>query len=85
VAIGVLPEYRSTQFVRRTGRRISHELIRHAARWFRDRGLERMRLIVDADNVQTILFYHGLGAKLSQLTYGGVASYMVSLDTGDVL
>jgi len=85
VAIGVLPEFRSAKFVRRTGRRISEELILHAARWFWSRGLDRMRLIVDADNLPTILFYHGLGGELSQLTYGGVPSYRVCIDTRHIL
>lgn len=85
VAIGVLPEYRSTQFVRRTGRRISHELIRHAARWFRDRGLERMRLVVDADNLQTVLFYHSLGARVEPYEQAGVPAIHVWFDLEELL
>jgi len=85
VAIGVLPEYRSPKFMRRTGRKISEELILHAARWFRERGLERMRLVVDADNLQTVLFYHGLGARVEPCEQAGVPVIHVWFDLGDLL
>ena len=80
VAVGVLPEFRSPKFVRKTGRKISEELIAHAARWFRSRGLNEMRIIVDADNLQTILFYHSLGAEFEPYEQAGVRTMHVWFD-----
>ncbi|MRR36493.1 GNAT family N-acetyltransferase, partial [bacterium] len=80
VAVGVLPEFRSPKFIRKTGRKISQELITHAAQWFRSRGLSEMRMIVDADNLQTVLFYHSLGAEFEPYEQAGVKVMQVWLD-----
>jgi ribosomal protein S18 acetylase RimI-like enzyme len=80
VAVGVLPEFRSPKFIRKTGRKISEELIAHAAQWFRGRGLKEMRMIVDADNLQTVLFYHSLGAVFEPYEQAGVKVMQVWFD-----
>lgn len=85
VAIGVLPEFRSPMYMRRTGRKISRELILYAARWFRNRGLEQMRLVVDHDNLQTILFYHSLGGRIEPYEQAGVPVYHIRFDVVEML
>jgi ribosomal protein S18 acetylase RimI-like enzyme len=80
VAVGVLPEFRSPKFIRKTGLKISEELIVHAARWFRSCGLSEMRMIVDADNLQTVLFYHSLGAEFEPYEQAGVRVMHVWFD-----
>ena len=81
LAIGVLPEFRSSAFVHRTGRRIGDMLFRHAATYFRRTGLEQIRMIVDADNRAALLFYHRLGARFEPYEQAHVPSVLVWVDT----
>jgi ribosomal protein S18 acetylase RimI-like enzyme len=81
LAIGVLPEYRSPQFLRRTGLKIADLLLAHAATEFRQLGLAQMRMIVDADNRAALLFYHRLGARFERYEQAGVPSTLVWLAT----
>jgi ribosomal protein S18 acetylase RimI-like enzyme len=63
LSFGVLPEYRSSEFVRRTGRRISRELFEHAREYFRREKIASFRLLVEADNREALLFYHAMGGR----------------------
>jgi len=85
LAIGVLPEYRKPTFIRRTGLRISRELVAHAGSYFRNTGLKRMRMIIDVDNKPTILFYHGLGGRFEPYEQAGQPSVHVWLDVNRLL
>jgi ribosomal protein S18 acetylase RimI-like enzyme len=80
VAIGVRPEYRDLAFIRRTGRRIAHELFEYASNFFREVGLKGLHLVVDADNKQALLFYNGLGARFERCQFGGKPSVRAWLD-----
>jgi ribosomal protein S18 acetylase RimI-like enzyme len=71
VAMGVLPEYRTPAFNRRTGLRISEELVKHAAKYFREVGISKIRMIVDSDNKPALLFYHSLGCSLDKYQHSG--------------
>jgi ribosomal protein S18 acetylase RimI-like enzyme len=74
VAIAVLPEYRDFRFMRRTGRRVAHELFEYASDFFREAGLNGLHLVVDADNKQALIFYNGLGARFERCDFGGKPS-----------
>jgi ribosomal protein S18 acetylase RimI-like enzyme len=66
LAIGVSPEFLSPQFISKTGLRISHELFKHAVKYFKGLGLKKLRLAVDDFNKQALLFYHGLGGRIGE-------------------
>jgi ribosomal protein S18 acetylase RimI-like enzyme len=83
VGIGVLPEYRAPGFVRKTGLRISEELIAHAGAYFRSLGLTKMRMIVEANNKQTLVFYHCLGATFEPYQQHGEPMVLVWFDLSD--
>jgi ribosomal protein S18 acetylase RimI-like enzyme len=80
LAIGVLPAYRTAAFARSAGLQVSRELVLHAARRFRDAGLTEMRMVVDAFNKPTLLFYHGLGGRFEQYTRAGDPMVQVRFD-----
>jgi len=80
VAIGVLPEYRNPVFMRRTGLRISEELVDHAASYFRSVGLKKIRLVIDADNHAALMFYRSLGAQVELYEQAGNPAVHVWLD-----
>jgi len=63
LAIGVLPEYRTPEFVHRTGLRVGEELIAHVMSYFRSVGVDRARMVVEAHNKPALLFYHRLGGR----------------------
>ncbi len=71
LAIGVYPEFRTPQFIRRTGLKISHELFKNSVAFFKSVGIINMRLAVDSFNKPTLLFYHGLGGRTESLKRGG--------------
>jgi len=71
VAIGVLPDYLTPEFVRRTGLQVSEELVVHVLSYFQQKGLRRMRMIVEADNKPALLFYHRLGARFEDYEQAG--------------
>src|SRR5438046_3148749 len=63
LAIGVLPEYRTPEFVHRPGLRVGEELIAHVMSYFRSVGVDRARMVVEAHNKPALLFYHRLGGR----------------------
>lgn len=71
LAIGVLPEYRTPQFVKRTALRIGEELLAHVAAYFRQVGVDRMRMVVEAHNTPALLFYHRLGGRFEPYEHAG--------------
>ncbi len=85
LGIGVLPQYCSAAFVRRTGIRISPALVAHAAEHFRGAGLGRMRMIVEEHNKPALLFYHSLGASFEPYAQAGEPMVQVWLDIADAL
>ena len=80
LAIGVLPEYRTPEFVQRTALRIGDELIEYVAAYLRRRGLDRMRAVVDAPNRAALLFYHHLGGRFEPYERAGEPMIQVWLD-----
>jgi cyclopropane fatty-acyl-phospholipid synthase-like methyltransferase/ribosomal protein S18 acetylase RimI-like enzyme len=80
LSIGVLPAYLTPAFVARTGRRISEELLEHAAAYFARAGVPSMRMFVDADNRRTLLFYHRMGAEFQPRQQAGESVVEVRFD-----
>jgi len=80
LAIGVLPEYRSLSFYKRTGLRISEELFRSAVLYFKGVGLNRIDVFVDAFNTEALLFYKSFGSRMKPYHRAGVSMYQVTFD-----
>jgi len=60
VCIAVKREYLGREFAPRKGVSISEALIEHAGERLRERGVDRMRALVDADNKAALMLYHKL-------------------------
>ena len=61
LSFGVLPRYREGSFVRRTGLRLSDDLLGAALSSLLEAGVGRVRAVVEADNYEAALFYQGRG------------------------
>ncbi|MDJ0927462.1 MAG: GNAT family N-acetyltransferase [Gammaproteobacteria bacterium] len=85
VCVAVRPEFLTTKFVRRTGLRISEELIRYAAEKLRHMGVDKMRMIVDDDNRPVLFLYHRLGASFEDYEQAGEPKVHVWFDLNDLL
>ena len=71
LAIGVLPEYRTPQFVHRADLRIGEALIAHVVTALQRMGVGRLRAVVDASNKAALLFYHQLGGRFEPYERAG--------------
>jgi ribosomal protein S18 acetylase RimI-like enzyme len=80
LAIGVLPQYRTPQFVQRTALRIGEELIAHVAAGLQRAGVDRMRMVVETHNKPALLFYHGLGGRFEPYEHAGEPMVQVWFD-----
>jgi ribosomal protein S18 acetylase RimI-like enzyme len=70
LAFGVLPEYRSGQFVRSTRIRLSRALFDHAAARLLEMGHTQVQANVEADNLATLQFYRFLGGRFASMPPG---------------
>jgi ribosomal protein S18 acetylase RimI-like enzyme len=61
LSFGVLPAFRSREFMVRSRLRISQDLLNAAVDQMKRRGVAAARVIVDADNLEARLFYLGNG------------------------
>lgn len=61
LSFGVLPEFRTTTFVRQSGRRIAIELLAAARDFFATTGIPRYRAVVESGNREALLFYSAQG------------------------
>jgi len=84
VCIAVLPEYLTQRFVRRTGLRVSRDLVAHASSYLRQKGIKRMRMMVDGWNTPALLFYHGLGAQFEPYEQAEEPMIQVWLDLDEL-
>jgi ribosomal protein S18 acetylase RimI-like enzyme len=64
LSLGVLSEYRTPNFIKRSGLRIGKDLIDCAVDQLEAKGVKAIRAIVASDNTPTKLFYSGLGWTL---------------------
>jgi ribosomal protein S18 acetylase RimI-like enzyme len=77
LSFGVEPDFRSTRFVRQTGRRIPVELFDGALAWFRAQGVRECRAVVEARNREALFFYVARGCRTEPLV-GSSPSRMVA-------
>ncbi len=84
MAIGVYPEYRSMQFIRRTELRISRDLFFRVVASLRAEGFRSVQMDVDAFNKEALLFYHGLGGRLESFDRFGDSMYRIVFDLADL-
>ena len=61
LSFGVLPQFRTREFLMKTKLRISQDLLKAVMSEFAARGVPRARVIVDHDNLEARLFYLGNG------------------------
>lgn len=61
LSMGVLPAFRSREFLLNTRLKIGPDLLAAALRQLAERDVGRVRVIVDADNLEARLFYSGQG------------------------
>jgi ribosomal protein S18 acetylase RimI-like enzyme len=61
LSMGVLPEFRRREFLVRTRLRIGQDLLAAVLKQVAAHGVGRIRVIVDADNLEARLFYSGQG------------------------
>lgn len=80
LSIGVLPEYRTPQFLHRTGLRIGEALVRHVMTALRRERVAVMRMVVEAHNTPTLLLYHALGARFEPYAHAGEPMVQVWFD-----
>ena len=83
LSFGVLPEYRSREFVGRTGRRISMELFEGVREYFRRERISSFRFLTEADNREALLFYHAMGGRFLQDSPEGGRTVEVICPTGE--
>ncbi len=65
LSFGVLPRFRASKFVRRTGLKISQDLMASALRQLGAQQVTVIRSLVDQDNLDVKLMYRSLGWELS--------------------
>ena len=80
LAIGVLPEYRSPEFVRRTGLRIGDLLLAHALAHFKRAGFREARGVVLAHNRPALMFFRMRAARMEPYANAAKPSYQVWFD-----
>jgi ribosomal protein S18 acetylase RimI-like enzyme len=64
LSLGVMPQFRSIDFVRSTGLRISTELFGRARADLLARGVQRFHGVVEAKNREALMFYQALGCRV---------------------
>jgi hypothetical protein len=80
VCLAARPEYLNSRFVRQTGLRVSEELELYALDCLRRLGVDRARMIVDADNKRALLLHHRLGGRFERSELGGAPQLEVWFD-----
>ena len=80
VCMAVRRQYLTSDFVGRTGLRISRELVAHASDRLRRDGVDKMRMLVDVWNKSVLFLYHSLGAHFESYTQAGEPMVQVWFD-----
>lgn len=85
LSFGVLPEFRSPKFIRKSGHKIGAELMARAIERLGEMKAPVVRAIVDADNRLAQLFYHSQGWELTRDDVPGwrEATWEFSLELSD--
>jgi hypothetical protein len=82
MALGVLPPYRTPEFVRSIGVRPGDLLLDHALAYFSRAGVREARGIVLADNRPALMFFRMRASRVEPYPQAVNPSYQVWFDTG---
>lgn len=77
LSLGVLPEFRNPEFIRRTGKRIPSALFEHARTYFRNQGVVDIYLLVEAENKPALMLYRAMGGRFEPDVDSGGKSFRV--------
>lgn len=80
LALGVLPDFRSPEFVRSTGVRIGDLLLAHALAQFKRAGFREARGVVLAHNRPALMFFRMRAARVEPYPNAAKPSYQVWFD-----
>ena len=83
LSLGVLPQFRSPDFTRRTGTRISSALFENARGYFRNRGVAEIYLLVEAENKPAMMLYKAMGGRFEQDAASKGKSLRVTYSSAD--
>lgn len=85
ICLAVRPQYLGGRFVRESGKRLSEELVVHAAKELQKEGVQNMRMIVDDDNKAVLFLYHRLGASFETFQLGERPSVIASFSIPELI
>jgi SAM-dependent methyltransferase/ribosomal protein S18 acetylase RimI-like enzyme len=71
VCVAVRKRFLAPSFMRESGVRLSEALIRYAQEQLGRQGVDKMRMIVDADNKSVLMLYHLMGAHFEPYEQAG--------------
>lgn len=80
LALGVLPKFRTPEFIRGSGLRIGDLLLGHALAGFRRAGLREARGVVLADNRPALMFFRMRASRVEPYANADKPSYQVWFD-----
>jgi glycosyltransferase 2 family protein len=72
LSLGVLPQYRTSEFVRRTGVRLGERLFLDAVSALRASGRDTAAMLSEVRDRATVMFMHAMGFRLVREWLGGV-------------
>jgi ribosomal protein S18 acetylase RimI-like enzyme len=78
LSFGVLPEYRSLKFIKETGILISNELFQNTLQFFKREKILKLRMLVEQDNKEALLFYHAYGCRFKKIKTLGKSLVMIT-------
>lgn len=84
LALGVLPPYRTPEFVRRTGLRPGDHLLNHALAYFQRAGVREARGVVLADNRPALMYFRMRASRVEAFPNAVKPSYQVWFDVNRV-
>jgi len=79
-AIAVLPEYGGAEYARRTGIRVSSELIAHAKSDVKHLGARQLRGVIDGFNRPAVMMFGLSGATVTPFEQAGEPMYSIVFD-----
>jgi ribosomal protein S18 acetylase RimI-like enzyme len=80
LALGVLPPFRTPEFVRRPGLRIGDSLLEHALAHFQEAGFREARGVVLAENRPALMFFRMRASRVEPYPHAARPSYEVWFD-----
>lgn len=80
LALGVLPPYRTPEFIHRSGLRVGDLLLHHALAYFKEAGFREARGVVLADNRAALMFFRMRASRVEPYPNAAKPSYQVWFD-----